>query len=378
MLLGVESREMMIRACWTVFLLLCGTSAAWAADDSLIVRPHHELGHITIWMIDAPQTNTHPYLTLGEALRTHRAVIHENNSQRLWIENRSDTDLFLQSGDLIKGGQQDRMVASDMIVPAHDTSHDLNVYCIEHGRSTKRGAEPIETFSTSDWMAPLAHTRLVARHALTEQLLTPHVGGLTAPDATQLKLFQSLGDMPQPFGVADAAQESIWNDVQNVQAGLTASLKDSVTRNVSPSSLELALEHPALANREREYEDRLGDIAKEDTKSVGFAYAIDGIIAGAEQYGSHALFEALWPKLLRRITAEAITDEKNINEGVKDILTVDAVQNFLFAPRSGKTAREVINERTIVEASHSDVATMFSTLDQKYSNANLHNSWIAK
>ena len=133
-------------------------------------------------------------------------VIHENNSQKLWIENRSDTDLFVQSSDLIKGGQQDRMVENDMIVPAHDTSLDLNVYCIEHGRSTKRGAEPVETFSASHWMAPLSHTRLVTQHALTEQLLTPHVGGLTAPDTNELNLLKSLESLPQPFGAVDAAQ----------------------------------------------------------------------------------------------------------------------------------------------------------------------------
>ena len=158
------------------------------------------------------------YLTLEEALRTGQAVIHENNSQKLWIENRSDTDLFVQSSDLIKGGQQDRMVENDMIVPAHDTSTDMNVYCIEHGRSTKRGSEPLETFSASHWMAPLSHTRLVTQHALTEQLLTPHVGGLTAPDTNELNLLKSLESLPQPFGAVDAAQESVWNDVSECTA----------------------------------------------------------------------------------------------------------------------------------------------------------------
>jgi hypothetical protein len=166
-----------------VFLFLfILTSPALAKSDSTVVRESHAREHLTIWILDGDNVMQHPYRTLEQALSDGEAIILNENSQTLWIENRSDTDLFLESGDLLKGGQQDRMIASDRILPAHDTARDLEVYCIEHGRSTKRGAEPIETFSASHWMAPLAHTRLVARHDLTEKPLTPHVGGLTAPD----------------------------------------------------------------------------------------------------------------------------------------------------------------------------------------------------
>src|SRR5476649_754456 len=102
-------------------------------------------------------------------------------------------------------------------------------------------------------MEPLVHTRLVARHELTGKLLTPNVGGMTAPDPEQLKLLESLGDIPRPFGVADAAQESIWNDVKVVQSGMTSALRDSVTRNQSPTSLELALDAKSVAERERQF-----------------------------------------------------------------------------------------------------------------------------
>ncbi len=233
-----------------LFLTLLYATPALASGDSLLVREPKSCGPLTVRTIDAESEVHHVYLTLEQALATGRAVIHENNSQQLWIENRSDTDLFLQSSDLIKGGQQDRMVANDMIVPAHDTSHDLNVYCIEHGRSTKRGSEPIETFSASHWMAPLSHIRLVTQHGLTEQLLTPHVGGLTAPDTDQLNLLKSIESLPQPFGYIDASQDAVWSDISNVQRELTTILKDSVTRNASPTSLELTLENNSLADRE--------------------------------------------------------------------------------------------------------------------------------
>src|SRR5213079_28032 len=112
-----------------IILALLFARNALAVDDSLVVRSPHSFDNLTIFLIAAPESVHHPYITLEQALKTGRAVIHENNSQTLWVENKSDSDLFIQSADIIKGGQQDRMIASDMVLPAHDTSRELNVYC---------------------------------------------------------------------------------------------------------------------------------------------------------------------------------------------------------------------------------------------------------
>lgn len=364
-----------MKACILLFLFVRAAPALAQLDSTTVCTPH-QLGRLSIWIIDRGDRIPHRYLTLEQALTEGTVTIHNENSQTLWIENRSDTDLFLQAGDLLKGGQQDRMIASDRILPAKDTARDLDVYCIERGRSTKRGSEPLETFSSSHWMAPLAHTRLVARHDLTEKLLTPHVGGLTAPDTDKLKLFQSLGDLPQPFGYIDAAQESVWKDVANVQSGLTAGLKDSVTRNESPTSLELALENNSLADRERSFENRFGDLVKDDSRAVGFVYAIDGKIIGAEQYATHTLFSAMWPKLLRSVVAAALSKSSEPPPSSSSIPSAEVIQRFLNAPGNG-TSRQAINARTLIEASKTDDATRFATWDEKYREGPLHVEWIA-
>jgi len=360
-----------------ILFLMMTISARLAAQqpaDSLSLAGSVTFGGLTIWMVLSQDKNHHPYLTLEEALRTHRAVIHENNSQTLWIENRSDTDLFIQSTDLIKGGQQDRMVASDMILAAHDTSRDLNVYCIEHGRSTKRGDEPIETFSASEWMAPLAHTRLVARHSLTGKLLTPNVGGLTAPNPEQLKLLQSISEMPQPFGVSDAAQESIWNDVKLSQSGLTSSLKDSVTRNQSPTSLELALDAKSVSEREHDFEKHFASLAQNN--SVGFIYAIGPKIRGGDIYSSHDLFSSMWPKLLRTASAEAIM-ETHAKIAAGSLPSSEDVMNFIQSAGKGKSTDENPNGRTLVQAIKSDTAYSFVTFDLKFGPAPVHKEILA-
>ena len=349
--------------------------AASASVDSLSISKPYAIGQLTIWIFDAPSPISRPYLTLGEALEEGRAIIHENNSQSLWIENTSDTDLFLQSADLIKGGQQDRMIAFDRIVPAHSTSPNLNVYCIEHGRSTKRGTEPLETFSSSMWRAPLAHSRIVALHALTENLLTPHVGGLTAPDSNELNLLNSLGPEPQPFNYIDAAQESIWNDVSNVQSELTSALKDSVTKNASPTSLELALESPAVEDWNESSESKLVRLIKNDPNAVGFAYAINGKMIAADAYGSHTLFERMWPKLAKAALAEALIGRA---AEVHSELSTNDVQEFISFTSTTKTSNDSVNERTKIEARKLDRCDAFQTIDRQFPTVPLHTAWIER
>lgn len=350
--------------------------AAYASGDSLLVRGPSKHGHLSVYWIEAPDAPRHPYLTLDQALRAGRAVIHENNSQTLWIENRSDTDLFIQSAEIIKGGQQDRMIASDMIVPAHDTSLELRVYCVEKGRSTKRGSEPLETFSASPKLAPLNHLRHVAQNELTGKLLNPHLNGLTAPDPEQAKLFASLQSLPEFSRIDDAAQESIWKDVSQVQSGLTHTIKDSVTHNASPTSLELALESQSLSRELNRFERDLLALSAENAHTRGAIFAIDGQIIGGDLYGSHALFVELWPKLLHSAGTEYLLNEPH-NANSAHAPSTDDILNYLDASDRGKMASQNVNDRTLTEVTESEACYKFATHDTKYPGT-LHSAFLPR
>jgi hypothetical protein len=92
-------RDVVMKIILPVLLFLIAVSARLAAQqplaDSISLTEPVTFGGLTIWIVEAREQNHRPYLTLEEALRNHRAVIHENNSQKLWIENLSDTDLFI-------------------------------------------------------------------------------------------------------------------------------------------------------------------------------------------------------------------------------------------------------------------------------------------
>lgn len=78
-------------------------------------------------------------LSLGEALSRGKAkikeVLYENGADVNWLEiqNISKQPLVMNSGDLLEGGKQDRMIGETKIIPPGKSDY-LKVYCIEKGR----------------------------------------------------------------------------------------------------------------------------------------------------------------------------------------------------------------------------------------------------
>ena len=75
------------------------------------------------------------FLTLQEAMVQKKVVVYETKSvNELSIQNISDEDIYVQSGDIVKGGQQDRMIGVDLIVPRRSGKMPIAAFCVEHGQ----------------------------------------------------------------------------------------------------------------------------------------------------------------------------------------------------------------------------------------------------
>ncbi len=75
------------------------------------------------------------FLTLDEALRARKVIVHETKQvHQLAIENVSTEEVFVQAGDIVKGGQQDRTIANDLVVPPRSGKVPLASFCVEQGR----------------------------------------------------------------------------------------------------------------------------------------------------------------------------------------------------------------------------------------------------
>jgi hypothetical protein len=210
-------------------------------------------------------------MTLEEALATGRAVVHETgNVNVLAVENLSaDTELFVQSGDIVKGGKQDRVAATDVLLPPRGGVVPLPAHCVEQGRWTGRGGEKVDAFTSSN--------------------------GTIA--GKELK-----------YANASGMQSAVWDNVKKNQEKLNDNLKAQVNAAASPTSFQLTLEAPALRAKVTEYEAALRAAGEGRSDIVGVVFVVNGQITGAEVYGSNALFRKAWPKLLNSASVEAVAD----------------------------------------------------------------------
>lgn len=279
-------------------------------------------------------------LTLDEALKDRKVIVHETNTVNvLTIENHSEATIFLQAGDIVKGGQQDRTIAVDVLLQPKCGRVSISTFCVEKGRWAARGKEDVTKFSRSHGVIIGNSLKIAAR------------GGRN--------------------------QNDIWRVISDTQTKLAMALKTKVKDPSSESSLLLTLEHKnvqeAIEKSIRKLEGELP--AGTSGNVIGFAVAINGKIMSADVYASSDLFRRLWPRLLRASVIEAIS-EKSDKIKVRQVRR-EMVALFLAANALGKlTERMVIQDLKEVQR---ETATqiLFETRTEK-AGIILRRSYIAK
>src|SRR5262249_15159288 len=149
------------------------------------------------------------------------------------IENLGDTEVFVQSGDLVKGGQQDRALTISMILPPKSGRIPIAAFCVEQGRWSARGGEDVKTFASSK-------TSLYSKAAML---------AMKAPEAA-----------PSPTGAvrpveADTGtrQQEMWRAAKAAQDKLSGSVGANVAAPQSASSMQLAYENEKLQTARSAY-----------------------------------------------------------------------------------------------------------------------------
>src|SRR5262249_24533546 len=93
--------------------------------------------NLTVFLLHGKDQDDRDYLTLDQGLDKKLVAISEKQQAQvgeLQIENKSDRYLFLQEGDRLKGGQQDRIIVTSLIVPPRSGKLPVPSFCIEQSR----------------------------------------------------------------------------------------------------------------------------------------------------------------------------------------------------------------------------------------------------
>src|SRR5687768_15014551 len=141
----------------TIFGVVAALSifAAIAAAQNPAYRISAPYSHknLTIFLIHGKnETSKTNILTLQEAMERRILRVYETSDvNELAVENLSKQfDVFIQSGDIVKGGKQDRVLAVSIIIPARSGRIKIDAFCVESGRWEKRGSEDTSQFSSSN------------------------------------------------------------------------------------------------------------------------------------------------------------------------------------------------------------------------------------
>ena len=91
--------------------------------------------NLTVFLVHGKDQTKKSFLTLQEALAQKKVRVYETKDvNELAIRNLSNQDIYVQAGDIVRGGEQDRMISMDFIVPPRSGRMPIGAFCVESGR----------------------------------------------------------------------------------------------------------------------------------------------------------------------------------------------------------------------------------------------------
>ncbi|HKW33503.1 MAG TPA: DUF6569 family protein [Candidatus Acidoferrum sp.] len=273
--------------------------------------------------------DTSAFLTLEQGLASGEVIVRERGSEemvrgrdgrqvyvplptgasvnQLVLVNRSKRPLLLLAGELVSGGQQDRVIGKDRIVPVGAPPLPLDVFCVEHGRWTGS-----------------------AKFAAASTIVHPSVRERAAVDQKQTEVWDAVRS-------GTTAKEAPSAPAPQIQA---YSIQSAIAENAPTEAYEKIYQSNAVgvsiddfvAVVQRRFASATSGLKGE--RVVGVVIAYGGEIAWSDIFASGDLFDHYWHKLLRSYAVEALT-----RPTVRTVASREGASEFL-RPLNGRETTE--------------------------------------
>lgn len=229
------------------------------------------------------------YPTLDEALENNWLEITEVQGGRVpevKITNRSDRYIFLLGGEILTGCKQDRIVGKDVLLGPKAKDVLVPVYCVEQGRWTHNSPQ---FYSKSN------------------------LGTYYLRSQAQMQLRSS--------------QSNIWEHVSKSNRKMGVASRTNAYQELYDS--------PVVQRKIESYEKKMRDLPHMHKDTIGIVVGLGGKIVSADIFTSPAMFNKLWPKLLKSLAAAAISNDTKGSLGAEDAAEfLRKLYNKDFAKRS--------------------------------------------
>jgi hypothetical protein len=327
------------RMLFTAFAIAVAVSAASVhAQSGYRVSAPYTYKNLTIFLIHGKDaTKKKNIITLQEAMKLKIFKVYETSDvNELSVENTSSQfDVFIQSGDIVKGGKQDRVLAISIIIPARSGRVSIEAFCVESGRWEKRKGEDVQQFSSSEERIVSKDLKVAANGA--------------------------------------RSQQEVWSKVAEAQKKLSENVGGDVTANASSSSLQLALENGKVAATAEEYVKKLTALTSGKSDVIGYAFAVNGEINSADIYVSNHLFNKLWPKMLKAAAVEAVAEKNTVSSNAPAPKPA-SIEAFLSDAAKGEAKERSTSGKSKVITREADGNAVYEARDK--SDAVIHRNYV--
>lgn len=282
------------------------------------------------------------FIPLDDAMEQKCVIVHETGTVgQLEVENLSDVlDLYIQAGDVVKGGRQDRTLGVDFVLPPKSGRVPVPSFCVESGRWHRRAREDAGSFSSSKSYLASKKLRVAAKMS--------------------------------------KCQGEVWAKVAEMQDDLSASMEKEIQARLSPTSYQLSVEDEDLRKRQDGFRAAFANVIDDAPDAVGYAFVINGEINTADAYGSGVLFRKLWSKLLDAAIVEAIVELRRRHGSSAKSATRESIQEWLAqAEKTAVSDRQEVPPRVRVDTRRSEKTVVFDTRDHGFNDAVLHKNLVA-
>lgn len=213
------------------------------------------------------------YMSLFDALSKNKVRITEKTNggtvNTLIVENLSTDTIIIISGDLVKGGKQDRIIQKDVLLEPKSGKKNLPVYCVESGR----------------WQEENRQSRSIS---------------YTAPAV--FNEYKEKGAVGLRKVVAkEEDQQKVWDKVEEL---------NKTNKTESSTKTYNALTNSATYKKDLDAYVSFFKNKFSDPSIIGVIVVTGDKIIGCDMFATHDIFAAQFNSLLHSYASEAILNGK--------------------------------------------------------------------